>query len=170
MEGIPNGLYDIRFIDLSGDIREYTTLIKLKSDSKKRIQQRYGLMQGSEHKLLTFLGRITHQKGCDIIARAAPEILEFDNEVQLVIAGPIGDHYGLSTLKMVKKLCMKYPGRVANRVGAYISGSEKQELTLACDFFLCPSRYAVFYGHYHAHRARHKKSRLIKILNRSSQV
>eukprot|EP00889_Picochlorum_renovo_P004158 jgi/Picre1/31188/NNA_006542.t1 len=42
---------------------------------------------------------------------------------------------------MMAKLETEFPGRVANLVGQYVSGKEKEELILATDFFFCPSRF-----------------------------
>jgi hypothetical protein len=40
----------------------------MKRAAKLQLQERYGLAVGNDYKLLVFVGRITHQKGCDIIA------------------------------------------------------------------------------------------------------
>jgi glycogen synthase len=43
----------------------------IKRAAKLQLQERYGLAVGDDYKLLVFVGRITHQKGCDIIAEVS---------------------------------------------------------------------------------------------------
>ena len=46
-----------------------------KETAKLEFQKRFGLAQGAQWELVVFLGRMTHQKGCDIIAKAAAHYL-----------------------------------------------------------------------------------------------
>lgn len=39
-----------------------------KQEAKLKLQETYGLAVGAQYTLLVFVGRVTHQKGCDIIA------------------------------------------------------------------------------------------------------
>jgi glycogen synthase len=40
----------------------------MKRAAKLQLQERYGLAVGEDYRMVVFVGRITHQKGCDIIA------------------------------------------------------------------------------------------------------
>ena len=90
---------------------------------------------------MVFFGRITHQKGCDLIALAAPGILRSNPKAQIVVGGPIGDRNGAHTALKLQEVAEKFPGRVHNAAGTYIMGLEKEELILATDFFFSPSRF-----------------------------
>lgn len=48
--------------------------IRRKTEAKLAIQKRMGLAVGEQYELAIFLGRLTHQKGVDIIAHAAPQV------------------------------------------------------------------------------------------------
>lgn len=50
----------------------------IKRAAKLQLQERYGLAVGDEYRLLVFVGRITHQKGCDIIAEVS-RFLDFED-------------------------------------------------------------------------------------------
>lgn len=46
-----------------------TQVLALKTQAKLELQRRVGLAEGKDYQLLVFMGRMTHQKGCDIIAQ-----------------------------------------------------------------------------------------------------
>lgn len=46
-------------------------VLAAKSEAKQKLQQTYQLSVGDDYVLLVFIGRITHQKGCDIIAEVS---------------------------------------------------------------------------------------------------
>ena len=141
IRGVLNALPDDRYFNRTNNpVQDIMRLMVLKSEAKASLQQRYKLNQDPEAKLLVFLGRVTHQKGCDIIARAAFKILDSHRKAQLVMAGPLGDPHGLRAQRLLQRVVLKFPKRVFNGIGAYVTGAEKKELVLACDFFLCPSR------------------------------
>lgn len=43
-------------------------VLAIKAAAKRRLQETYCLAVGEQYNLLVFIGRVTHQKGCDIIA------------------------------------------------------------------------------------------------------
>jgi glycogen synthase len=43
-------------------------VVALKTAAKLALQQAQGLLVGPQYQLIVFMGRMTHQKGCDIIA------------------------------------------------------------------------------------------------------
>lgn len=58
----------------AGDGISADEAIARKTAAKLKIQQRMGLAVGEQYELAIFLGRLTHQKGVDIIAEAAPQV------------------------------------------------------------------------------------------------
>lgn len=137
--GILNGMRESeRVIQIPNDLDAF---LEKKKAAKQSLQRRLGLEETPKAKLIVFFGRVTHQKGCDLIGRAAPGILNFDPNAQLVMAGPVGDSYGSLSRDLMADVAIRFPGRAANLIGQYIEGNEKDELIMACDFFLCPSRF-----------------------------
>lgn len=137
--GILNGMNESeRVVEIPED---FDAFFKQKEVAKESLQKRTGLRVDPGAKLIVFFGRVTHQKGCDLIGRAAPGILESDPSAQLVMAGPVGDSYGALSKELMADVALKFPGRASNLVGQYIAGVEKDELIMAADFFLCPSRF-----------------------------
>lgn len=137
--GILNGMCESdRIVPIPEDLDSF---LEQKRVAKQSLQNRLGLHEIPTAKLVVFFGRVTHQKGCDLIARAAPGILKSDPDAQLIIAGPIGDSYGTLSKNLMDDVVLKFPGRAGNLIGQYIAGVEKDELIMACDFFLCPSRF-----------------------------
>jgi glycogen synthase len=53
----------LRFAGLTLD-----QVLEAKAEAKQKLQRTYQLSVGNDYVLLVFIGRITHQKGCDIIA------------------------------------------------------------------------------------------------------
>lgn len=119
----------------------FDAFLEEKASAKVAFQKRAGLEIGVDKLLMVFLGRITHQKGCDLIVKAAPSLLKRHPNAQMCIAGPVGDEYGAKAAEAFKKVANDFPGRVYNLAGHYISGMAKDELLLATDFFLSPSRF-----------------------------
>ena len=59
----------------------------IKAQAKSEFQAKFGLRVDPEAELICFLGRMTHQKGCDIIALAADFYLANSPKAQLVMVG-----------------------------------------------------------------------------------
>jgi glycogen synthase len=120
---------------------DLNALLEEKAAAKAALQRRAGLLRGRERRIFVFMGRVTHQKGCDLIALAFPAILRRHPDAQLAVAGPVGDATGARAARLLAALAEAFPGRVHNLAGQYVRGAEKAELLLAADFFLCPSRF-----------------------------
>jgi glycogen synthase len=116
--------------------------IRRKTEAKLAVQQRMGLAVGEQYELAIFLGRLTHQKGVDIIAQAAPQVLARHPKLQLLVLGPLGDVAGAEAQESLGMLALDYPGRLVAPANHYVSGDEKELVLAAADFCLCPSRYA----------------------------
>lgn len=137
--GILNGMSEAeRVVQIPEDLDAF---LEQKKIAKESLQKRLGMREDPDAKMIVFFGRVTHQKGCDLICRAAPGILKSDPHAQLVMAGPIGDSYGTLSKNLMDGVTLKFPGRASNMIGQYIAGVEKDELIMAADFFLCPSRF-----------------------------
>lgn len=111
-----------------------------KAAAKLKVQQRMGLAVGEQYQLAIFLGRLTHQKGVDIIAQAAPQVLARHPKLQLLVLGPLGDVAGAEAQESLGMLALDYPGRLVAPANHYVSGDEKELVLAAADFCLCPSR------------------------------
>ena len=133
-------------------------LFRAKAQAKHTWQKINGLRLDPCARVFTFLGRMTHQKGCDLIVVAAEYIMTKYADAQLAMAGPVGDEYGEQALQGTERLATMFPGRVYNAAGQYVRGNNKEQLILvrithqfttyhhkhhmqATDFFLCPSRF-----------------------------
>jgi len=61
--------------------------------------------------------------------------------MQIAVAGPVGDWNGERARKVLEEVAFLFPGRLWTRAGHYIEGTDKELLSMATDFFLCPSRF-----------------------------
>src|SRR5258706_11053956 len=103
-----------------------------KKKNKKELQKRMGLAIDDGVPLFGTVGRMTHQKGTDLIVAAAAALVEMG---QLAILGS-GDR----TLEAVAKdLEKRYPGRVSVRIG--FSEELAHLVEAGADAFLMPSRF-----------------------------
>ncbi|PSC67013.1 alpha-1,3-glucan synthase Ags3, partial [Micractinium conductrix] len=140
--GILNGMEDsLGEVAAAAAAADPNAFFARKAAARLAFQEAKGLQVGEDFRLLVFMGRITHQKGCDIIGLAARTILKQNRNAQLVMVGPIGDEYGEQAKHALEKVSADFPGRVWNGAGQYIMGADKEQLCMAADFFLCPSRF-----------------------------
>ncbi|KAF6252281.1 hypothetical protein COO60DRAFT_1644178 [Scenedesmus sp. NREL 46B-D3] len=116
-------------------------VLGMKAASKVQLQQLYGLSTGQQHSLATFVGRMTQQKGCDIIAEVAEGLLARYPLLQLVVVGPAGDPIGTAAAARLSALSGSFPGRMFCPLDRYVAGGEKELLLRSTDFCLLPSRF-----------------------------
>ena len=100
---------------------------------KEELQREVGLEVDPEVPLFGMVARMTHQKGCDLVAAALPQILADD--AQVVFLGS-GDRSLELTLTYAAR---EHPGRLAVRIG--YSESLAHRIEAGSDFFLMPSRF-----------------------------
>lgn len=86
-----------------------------------------------QEKLVTFLGRITFQKGPDYFVEAAHKVLKKDNNVRFVMAGS-----GDMLYKMVKRVAQLRIGNKFHFTG-FLQGREVDEIFGISDVYVMPS-------------------------------
>jgi alpha-1,3-glucan synthase len=115
------------------------TLANTKRNSKKEIQELFGLNVDPDARIFVSLGRLVRQKGVDLLADIAPWLLENFQQAQVIIVGPIGDgfgHYAAQKLQLLTE-----DGRFKGRVFIKCEFMRVPEsLKFAADFCLMPSR------------------------------
>ena len=104
-----------------------------KAANKEALQSRFGLKLEPDMALLGIVGRLTEQKGLDLLLEIAPLLTELP--VQLVILGS-GDE---QMQKSARDLSHLYPGKI----GVHIGFSEELShlIEAGADMFVMPSRF-----------------------------
>ncbi len=142
LRGITNGisLEAGNLQDMDG-FKDKRTIKKmtLEAIGKGQVPEKITLY-GTIHKredvpLLTFIGRLDHQKGYDILADAIDLLFSKDIEVQLL---GLGDQ-NLVVEARFRQLATKYKGRLCFAKG--FSSDFAQKIYEAGDFFVIPSRF-----------------------------
>jgi starch synthase len=133
-----------------GEALSLDELITSKQRTKAALQERYGLTQNPEAKLISCVGRMVEQKGLSLLSgfvafrshSALEEILISHPDAQLLFAGPLtaGDKAAADLAACVGYLRAKYPGRIAAHFD-YVPHSEALRVILGSTFFLMPSRF-----------------------------
>jgi len=107
--------------------------------AKAVIQGQYKMSQDPEARIFVFVGRWVKQKGIDYIADVAEWMLSEHKDAQLIMIGPVGDAYGSYAKEKMERL--RQSGRFAGQLFVHAGFlTVPQELKLACDFCLMPSR------------------------------
>ena len=93
----------------------------------------YGITRGVKEKVVTFLGRVTFQKGPDYFIEAAAKVLKKDPNVRFVMAGS-GDMLN----KMIKRVAEL---RIANKFHftGFLKGAEVDKMFALSDVYVMPS-------------------------------
>ncbi len=118
---IPNGINPRKYADAHPNLAE--------------VRAKYGV--ATSDRLVLFVGRLTHQKGCEFLVRAIPSVSKFHNSRLIVV----GDGYMRGELE-----------REANRTGerwriqftGFLPDSEVADLMLSSDLMAIPSIYEPF--------------------------
>jgi starch synthase len=136
LSGILNGI-DTEVWDPAGDphlaARYDAASLERKSLNKAALQQRFDLEVTEKEPLIGFVGRLTHQKGVDLIAAAAAELAALP--AQLVVLGQ-----GERALEgALAAAAARHPGRVAFKVG--FDEGLAHLIEAGADIFLMPSRF-----------------------------
>lgn len=135
LSGILNGI-DIKIFSSENDkeIKSNYSFENLekKQDNKKDLQQTIGLSV-SDKIVFSFVGRLTNQKGSELIAQIIPEIIKDD--CQFIFLGQGHDDYE----NELKELAKKHPQNIYTRIG--FDAALAQKIYAGSDVFLMPSRF-----------------------------
>ncbi len=136
LTGILNGI-DTDAWDPESDpyIERYYNASRLaaKQDNKRALQVRMGLRDEPEIPLLGTVSRLTHQKGHDVLADIAAELVKLP--AQLVVLGS-----GEAPLqRRFQELAQSHPGTIAVQIG-FDEGLSHQ-IEAGVDSFVMPSRF-----------------------------
>ncbi|HWH48089.1 MAG TPA: glycogen synthase GlgA [Burkholderiales bacterium] len=136
LTGILNGI-DTDAWDPESDpyIERYYNASRLaaKQDNKRALQLRMGLRDQAEIPLLGTVSRLTHQKGHDVLAEIAAELVKLP--AQLVVLGT-GD---AALQRRFQELAQSHPGAIAAQIG-FDEGLSHQ-IEAGADSFVMPSRF-----------------------------
>jgi len=102
-----------------------------KARNKAELQLQAGLPARADVPVFGFVGRLSHQKGIDLIAESASSLLE--NDIQMVFLG-VGDE---SSQKRITQIADRYPNKVS--VLLMFDESMAHQIYAGSDFFLMPS-------------------------------
>ena len=106
--------------------------LELKARNKEALQRRMGLQADARTPLFGSVGRLTHQKGTDVLIAAAEELAAVG---QLAVLGK-GEREHESALRL---LALRHPGRIAVQVG--FDEGLAHLIEAGADAFLMPSRF-----------------------------
>lgn len=104
-----------------------------KPQCKADLQKRMNLPQKPGVPMFSIISRMTDQKGFDLIAATADEMLS--NDIQLVVLGTGEARYEA----LFRDLMAKYPDKVAAHIG--FDESLAHQIEAGSDIFLMPSRF-----------------------------
>jgi starch synthase len=135
--GIVNGIDTARFNPRADAALEkpYTeeTFEEGKAENKRTLQRAQGLKEDADAPLFGFVGRLTNQKGMDLIAAGVPRFLNEGAQVAILGTGAAEQE------AHAKQLARDFPGRAAAAIA--FDAALAQRIYAASDFFLMPSRF-----------------------------
>jgi starch synthase len=105
----------------------------LRARNKAALQRQLGLEEDPAAFLVGFVGRLTIQKGVDIIVPAVPKLLRAG--IQLAVLGTGDEHYQ----EMMKRIAGEDPAHLKVIIG--FDDRLARRIYGGCDAFLMPSRY-----------------------------
>jgi len=136
LTGILNGI-DIEVWDPASDPhlaeRYDASSLDKKESNKQALQQRLNLEIEPQLPLVGFIGRMTHQKGADLLAAAAAEIAAAPAQLAVLGRGEREIEGALAAA------AARHPGRVAVAIG--FDEALAHLIEGGADFFLMPSRF-----------------------------
>jgi starch synthase len=136
LTGILNGI-DVDAWDPESDpyIERYYNASRLaaKQDNKRALQLRMGLQDAPEIALFGAVSRLTDQKGLDVLADIADDLVELP--AQLVVLGS-GDP---ALQRRFQELAQRHAGKIAVQIG--FDESLSHQIEAGADLFAMPSRF-----------------------------
>mmetsp|Transcript_75676 Transcript_75676/g.234796 ORF Transcript_75676/g.234796 Transcript_75676/m.234796 type:complete len:761 (-) Transcript_75676:176-2458(-) len=111
-----------------------------KRENKAALQNELGLNEDDCVLLIGFVGRLSWQKGVDLLGSIIPWLMEdtgngVTGQVQLIMMGN-GERQYATVLREAEQ---RYPGKVCGYVG--FDPKTEHKIMAGCDIFLMPSRY-----------------------------
>ena len=103
-----------------------------KSRNKRSLQKDLG-MKSSKDPMVGLIGRLTDQKGFDLVAQAIEQLMSID--MQMVILGTGEPKYH----EMLEKMAQKYPGKLS--VNLRFDNELAHRIYASADIFLMPSKF-----------------------------
>ncbi len=124
---------------LSGKLRCKAALLTEIADGGVIAEvQRFGILQDTEeYPLFTFIGRLSEQKGIDILLEVMAVFLEKNDRCQLLVLGSGNSGYESQLVALTENVRLR--GRVCFLQG--FSPHLANKIFAAGDFFIVPSRY-----------------------------
>jgi len=143
LSGILNGIDDCWNPETDPKItRNFSVdnFVEGKAANKADLQRMLGLRQDPDAVLLGFVGRLTWQKGVDVIADLVNWLMEdtgngVTGHVQLIMMGNGEEKYA-SALRWAES---SYQGKICGYVG--FDPKVEHQMMAGCDLFIMPSRY-----------------------------
>ncbi|MGB5079322.1 MAG: glycogen synthase GlgA [Burkholderiales bacterium] len=134
--GILNGI-DTRVWDPETDpliaSRYGNATLERKRPNKEALQRRFGLEIAADIPLLGAVSRLTHQKGIDLLAEAAPRLVALPAQLAVLGAGDRGLE------RQLRSVAERYPGKIS--VVAAYDERLAHSIEAGADLFLMPSRF-----------------------------
>lgn len=134
--GILNGIDNSRFNpEIDSCLKKNYSLKNLdkKIENKIHLQEILKFKQNPKVPLIGFIGRLTFQKGIDLIIKVAPELVE--QNCQMVVLG-VGEKHYEQELSVLSQL---YPKNIS--VNIKFDALLAQKIYAGSDIFLMPSRF-----------------------------
>jgi len=107
--------------------------LEAKAANKVALQRHMGLAPDEDLPLLGMVTRLTHQKGCDLVAAAAEELAAMPAQLAVLGKGEAQHEDAL------RALAARHPGRIAVHIG--FSEALAHAIEAGADAFLMPSRF-----------------------------
>jgi len=143
LSGILNGIDDVWNPEIDQKIPKNFSVADFeagKSFNKAELQRRLGLTEDAGCVMIGFVGRLTWQKGVDVLAECIEWLMEdvgngVNGRAQLIMMGQGEEKYA-SALRWAENT---FPGRACGYVG--FDPAVEHAMMGGCDLFLMPSRY-----------------------------
>ncbi len=106
---------------------------KGKKACKKHLQRKCGLKEGEDIPVIGWIGRLTEQKGVDLLLKGWEELMKLD--VEFVLLGKGDQPYE----EALKAKASEYPGKASVNIG--FDNGLSHEIEAGADMFLMPSKF-----------------------------
>lgn len=136
LSGIVNGIDQQSYNPASDPnlSHPYRSSLNTKRLNKMELQRLLGLEQQRNTPMIGMVGRLTGQKGLDLVERILPELMDYD-DVQLVMLGSGDAHYE----HVFRDTSNRYPHKLAVQI-KFDEGLARK-IYASSDLFLMPSRF-----------------------------